>query len=185
MTNVGWLVRAVSPDDDLDALLAGTIAWPGADQMRSLFSAPGGGANRQFVAVLDDRLVGYAHCITFPLAEGGRAGVHVWVGPATHGRGIGSARGLAPSMLPGRPRSRAPISSPTPTTSGAWRSRLATGPPWARRWESRLELAALSLPVVETAVGRATAGGVQLPIQIRKQIDPPPQTNADRPRECW
>jgi GNAT superfamily N-acetyltransferase len=160
---VSWLVRAAGPNDDLDGLLAGTLAWPGSDQMRSLFSAPRGGANRQFVAVLDDRLVGYAHCISSPPAEGGRAGVHVWVGPAARGRGIGSAlwsSALDAARAAGLPGAHAIADVDDQQSLEIAAAHGATL--GARRWESRLDLAALSLPVVETAVGRASAAGVQL-----------------------
>jgi GNAT superfamily N-acetyltransferase len=160
---VSWLIRAVGPNDDLDGLLEGTIAWPGADQMRSLFSAPAGGANRQFVAVLDDRLVGYAHCVISPLAEGGRAGVHVWVRPPTRGRGIGSAlwsSALDAARAAGLPGAHAIADVNDQRSLEIAAAHGATL--GARRWESRLDLASLSLPIVETAVGRATAAGVQL-----------------------
>jgi GNAT superfamily N-acetyltransferase len=160
---VSWLIRDVAPRDDLDALLAGTIAWPGAEHMRSLFSAPGGDANRQFVVVLGDRLVGYAHCISSPQAEGGRAAIHVWVAPSERGQGIGSSLWLAAvgaaraegfqgahAIADVNDRRSVEIAAAHGATLGA------------RRWESRLHLATLSSLVVETAIGRATAAGVQL-----------------------
>lgn len=158
-----WLVRDVASTDDLDALLAGTIAWPGADQMRSLFSAPPEVANRQYVAVADGKLVGYAHCITSPLAEGGRAAVHVWVLPLARGQGIGSALwsaavDVAKEAGTAGAQAMADVDDGRSLKIAAARGAVL-GP---RRWESRLDLAALSLPVVETAIDRVRAGGVEL-----------------------
>lgn len=43
----------------LDAVLAGTFAWPGADQMRSLFSAPRGPTLPYRLATRNDLSLGH------------------------------------------------------------------------------------------------------------------------------
>jgi GNAT superfamily N-acetyltransferase len=72
-------------------LLAGALTWPGADRVSGAFAALHDSASVRFVAVLDARIVAYAHMLTHPAAEGGRAGVYLWVDPAWRDQGIGSA----------------------------------------------------------------------------------------------
>ena len=84
-------VRVVAPDDDLDALLAGTLTWTGSERTAAVFAAARETASEQFVAVTDGRIVGYGHLLTVPVAEGGRAGAHVFVDPPFRDRGVGSA----------------------------------------------------------------------------------------------
>ena len=88
---VGWVVRRLEPADDLDVLLAGTPTWPGAERVAASFAAAAGTPSIQLVAVERGGLVGYAHCLTTPVAEGRRAAGHVWVDHAARGRGIGTA----------------------------------------------------------------------------------------------
>ena len=42
-------IRAVTPEDELDELLAGTITWPGADRMAASFAAARDTVSAQFV----------------------------------------------------------------------------------------------------------------------------------------
>jgi GNAT superfamily N-acetyltransferase len=146
---------------DLDVLLSGTIAWPGADRVRALFAAARGSRSRQLVVGLGDELVGYGHCLTTPLSEGGRAGVHVFVAPSARGQGIGCSLwqqllAVARSAAVAGVQTVADVEDRRSCSIAAGHG-LVQGP--VRR-ESVLELALLSDATIERAVRRASDAGV-------------------------
>ena len=159
---VGWVVRRLEPTDDLDVLLGGTLTWPGAERVAPGFAAAAGTPSIQLVAVERGALVGYAHCLTTPVAEGRRAAGHVWVDPAARGRGVGTAlwkhvldaaqgAGLAGVRV-------AADLADTRSLAVARHRRLVFGP--VRR-ESLLDLTTLPAEVVEAAIVRAAAAEVR------------------------
>jgi GNAT superfamily N-acetyltransferase len=157
------VLRQLEPTDDLDALLAGTPTWPGAARVAAGFAAASGTPSIQLVAVEQGALVGYAHCLTTPLAEGRRAAGHVWVDPPARGRGIGTALwkqlldAAAVAELAGV-RVAADLAD-TRSVAVARHCGLAPGP--VRR-ESLLDLTTLSGETVDAAVARANAAEVRL-----------------------
>lgn len=160
---VRWVLRRLQPTDDLDALLAGTPSWPGADRVALLFAAATGTPSAQLVAVERGGLVGYAHCLTAPVTEGRRAAGHVWVDPAGRGRRIGTAlweHVLEAAELAGLAgvRVAADLADPRSLAVAMHRG-LVPGP--VRR-ESLLELSTLPNEQVEAAAARATAADVRL-----------------------
>jgi GNAT superfamily N-acetyltransferase len=155
--------RAVTTEDDLDTLLAGTLGWPGADRIAAAFAAACDTASAQFVAEDGGRIVGYGHLLTDPAAEGGRAGVHIFVAPSHRGRGIGSElwRVVLPyaraSGLPGL-RALADVDDEL-SMAIAEAHGLSRG---SVRRESLLDLTTLRTEFVEAAVRRAHEEGLDL-----------------------
>lgn len=153
-------IREATTEDDLDALLSGTICWPGSEQIRGFFAAASDSASAQLVAI-ENGLVGYAHCLTTPVRDGGRADVHVWVDPPSRGRGIGGALwteviGVARRAgLPGV-QAIADVDDKRSVVIAETHG-LDRGP--VNR-ESRLDLVTLSPRVIEEAVSQATRVGV-------------------------
>ena len=160
---VRWVLRRLQQGDDLDVLLAGTPSWPGADRVAHLFAAATGTPSAQLVAVEPGGLVGYAHCLTAPVAEGRRAAGHVWVDPAARGRRIGTAlwkQVLEAAELARLAGVRVAVDLADPRSlSVAIHRGLVPGP--VRR-ESLLELSTLPNELVEAVVARATAAEVRL-----------------------
>jgi GNAT superfamily N-acetyltransferase len=159
---VGWVVRRLEPADDLDLLLAGTPTWPGAERAAASFAAAKGTPSIQLVAVEPGALVGYAHCLTSPLAEGRRAAGHVWVDPAARGRGIGTAlwkHVLDVARVARLAGVRVTVDlADTRSVAVARHRRLTAGP--VRR-ESLLDLTTLPAEAVDAAVARGTAADVR------------------------
>jgi GNAT superfamily N-acetyltransferase len=162
---MNWQVGEPTDEVDLDVLLSGTIAWPGADRVRAIFAVARGTCSRQLVVGLGDELVGYGHCLTAPLSDGGRAGVHVFVAPSARGQGIGCS--LWRQLL-AVARCAAVAGVQTFADVEDQRSRsiaaahgLIEGP--VRR-ESILELALLSDAAIEQAVGQVSDAGVSLAV---------------------
>ena len=157
------VLRRLEPTDDLDALLAGTPSWPGAERVALLFAAATGTPSIQLVAVERGGLVGYAHCLTAPIAEGRRAASHVWVDPAARGRRIGTAvwrQVLEVGQLAGLAGVRLAVDLADPRSLAVAMHRgLVPGP--VHR-ESLLELSTFPNELVEAAVARATAADVRL-----------------------
>jgi GNAT superfamily N-acetyltransferase len=157
------VLRRLEPADDLDVLLAGTPAWPGAERVAPSFAAATGTPSVQLVAVERGALVGYAHCLTTPLAEGRRAAGHVWVDRAARGRGIGTAlwkHVLEAAEVAGLAGVRVAADlADTRSVAVARHCRLVPGP--VRR-ESLLDLTTLPAEVVDAAVARAAAAEVRL-----------------------
>jgi GNAT superfamily N-acetyltransferase len=157
------VLRRLEPADDLDVLLAGTPAWPGAERVAPSFAAATGTPSVQLVAVERGALVGYAHCLTTPLAEGRRAAGHVWVDRAARGRGIGTAlwkHVLEAAEVAGLAGVRVAADlADTRSVAVAGHCRLVPGP--VRR-ESLLDLTTLPAEVVDAAVARAAAAEVRL-----------------------
>lgn len=160
---MNWHLREPTDDVDLDVLMSGTIAWPGATRVRALFAAPRDSTSRQLVVGLGDELVGYGHCLTAPLSEGHRAGVHLFVAPSARGQGIGSAlwqqllavaRGAEVAGLQTVANVDDRRSCSIATAHG-----LIAGP--VRR-ESLLELSLLPEAMIEHAVRSITTAGVSL-----------------------
>jgi GNAT superfamily N-acetyltransferase len=156
-------IRAATTEDDLDSLLAGTLSWPGADRITAAFDAARNTASEQFVAVEGGRIVGYGHVLTVPVADGGRAGAHVFVAPSRRGRGIGSelwrvvlssARASGLSGL----RALADVDDER-SLSIAEAHGLSRG---SVRRESLLDLASLPTELVDAAVERVHDEGVDL-----------------------
>ena len=160
---VGWVLRRLEPADDLDVLLAGTPTWPGAERVAASFAAATGTPSIQLVAVERAGLVGYAHCLTTPVAEGRRAVGHVWVDRAARGRGIGTAlwkQVLEAAEVTGLAGVRVAADlADTRSVAVARHRRACAG---AVRRESLLDLTTLRAEVFEAAVARAAAGGVRL-----------------------
>ena len=159
---VGWVVRRLEPADDLDVLLAGTPTWPGAERVAPGFAAAAGTPSVQLVAVERGGLVGYAHCLTTPVAEGRRAAGHVWVDHAARGRGIGTAlwkQVLEAAEVAGLAGVRVAADLADTRSLAVARHRgLVPGP--VRR-ESLLDLTTLPAEVVEAALARAAAAEVR------------------------
>ena len=160
---VRWVLRRLEPDDDLDALLAGTPTWPGAERVAPNFAAATGTPSIQLVAVERGGLVGYAHCLTTPVVEGRRAAGHLWVDRAARGRGIGSAlwqRLLEAAEVAGLMGVRVAADLADARSLAVARYRgLVPGP--VRR-ESLLDLTTLAAEIVEAALARATVAEVLL-----------------------
>ena len=160
---VRWVLRRLELADDLDVLLAGTPTWPGAERVAPSFAAATGTPSIQLVAVEHRALVGYAHCLTTPVAEGRRAAGHVWVDRAARGRGIGTAlwkQVLEAAEVAGLAGVRVAADlADTRSVAVARHRRLAPGP--VRR-ESLLDLTTLPAEVVEAAVARAVGAEVRL-----------------------
>ena len=157
------VLRRLEPTDDLDVLLAGTPSWPGAERVALIFAAAKGTPSIQLVAVERGGLVGYAHCLTTPIAESRRAAGHVWVDPVARGRGIGTAlwkQVLEVAELAELGGVRVAVDMADPRSLAVAMHRgLVPGP--VRR-ESVLELSTLPNALVEAAVARATAAEVRL-----------------------
>jgi GNAT superfamily N-acetyltransferase len=157
-----WFIREVTARDDLDSLLAGTINWPGAERVRAIFAVARDTDSRQLVAEADSKLLAYCHCLTAPVAEGGRAGVHVFVDLSTRGQGVGSrlwqaALGIARGAgLPGV-QTAADLDDQR-SLSIAVAHDLIRG---TVRQESRLDLALVSSEAMHVAITRASEAGVQ------------------------
>jgi GNAT superfamily N-acetyltransferase len=158
-----WVLRRLEPADDLDVLLAGTPTWPGAERVGPSFAAATGTPSIQIVAVERGGLVGYAHCLTAPVAEGRRAAGHVWVDRAARGRGIGTAlwkQVLEAAEVAGLTGVRVAADLADTRSLAVARHRgLVQGP--VRR-ESLLDLTTLRAEVIEAAVARAAAAEVRL-----------------------
>jgi GNAT superfamily N-acetyltransferase len=156
-------IRAVTTRDDLDSLLAGTLGWSGSDRVAALFAGARATPSGQFVAVSSGHIVGYGHLLTQPVAEGGRAGVHIFVAPSHRGCGVGSAlwRELQPSArASGLPGLRA-LGDVGDERSAV----IAEAHGFSRgtiRRESMLDLATLRSEFFEAAVQRLRADGVDL-----------------------
>ena len=156
-------IRAVTTEDDLDTLLAGTLSWPGADRIAAAFAAACDTASGQFVAVGGGRILGYGHLLTEPVAEGGRAGAHIFVAPSHRGRGIGSElwRVVLPSArasgLPGL-RALADVDDERSVVIAEAHG-LSRG---NVRRESLLDLTTLRTELIEAAVQRAYDEGLDL-----------------------
>jgi GNAT superfamily N-acetyltransferase len=160
---MNWQVGEPTDEVDLDVLLSGTIAWPGADRVRAIFAAARGTCSRQFVVGLGDELVGYGHCLTAPLSDGGRAGVHVFVAPSARGQGIGCSLwrqllAVARCAAVAGVQTFADVEDQRSCSIAAAHG-LIEGP--VRR-ESILELALLSDAAIEQAVGHVSDAGVSL-----------------------
>jgi mycothiol synthase len=115
------------------------------------------------VVSLGDELVGYGHCLTAPLSEGGRAGVHIFVAPSARGQGIGSAL-LQQLLAIARSEGVAGIQTVANvddrrSCSIAAAHGLIEGP--VRR-ESLLELSLLQEATIEQAVRSISTAGVSL-----------------------
>jgi len=160
---MNWQVGEPTDEVDLDVLLSGTIAWPGADRVRAIFAVARGTCSRQLVVGLGDELVGYGHCLTAPLSDGGRAGVHVFVAPSARGQGIGCSLwrqllAVARSAAVAGVQTFADVEDQRSCSIAAAHG-LIEGP--VRR-ESILELALLSDAAIEQAVGHVSDAGVSL-----------------------
>jgi GNAT superfamily N-acetyltransferase len=159
----GRVLRRLEPADDLDMLLAATPSWPGAERVALTVAAAKGKPSIQLVALERGRLVGYAHCLTAPVAEGRRAAGHVWVDPAARGRRIGTAlwkEVLEVAKLAGLAGVRVAVDLADPQSLAVAMHRgLVPGP--VRR-ESLLELSTLPKALVESTVARATAAEARL-----------------------
>jgi GNAT superfamily N-acetyltransferase len=120
-------------------------------------------ASVRFVAVLDARIVAYAHTLTHPAAEGGRAGLYLWVDPAWRDQGIGSALWKAvldaaqAGGLAGL-RAEADVSDQR-SLAVALAHGLVKGP---IRRQSMLDLTSLRTDFVADLVARTVEAGVQL-----------------------
>ncbi|MGC2487008.1 MAG: GNAT family N-acetyltransferase [Acidimicrobiales bacterium] len=156
-------IREVTMEDDLDTLLAGTLSWPGADRIAAAFAAAHDTASGQFVAVSDGRIVGYGHLLTVPVADGGRAGAHIFVAPSHRGRGIGAelwrsvlTTGHASGLRGLRALSDAQdeLSMTIAEAHGLSRGDI--------RRESLLDLTCLRMDLVESVVQRAHDEGLDL-----------------------
>lgn len=156
-------IREVTSTDDLDTLLAGTLSWPGADRIAAAFAAARDTASKQFVAVSGGRIVGYGHLLTVPVAEGGRAGSHIFVAPSHRGRGIGTELWrvvLTCARASGLPGLRALADADDELSMAIAEAHgLSRG---SIRRESLLELACLPTELVEAAVRRANDEGIDL-----------------------
>jgi len=160
---VSALLRRVLPDDDLDALMSGTTAWEGADYVRGLVSASAEQGSEQFIAEIDGRTVGYAHCIARPLTAGGRGAANVWVVPSARGEGTGmalwrAAVGAARAADLRGLRVVADLNDERSLSIAAAHG-LAKG---RARVESRLDLRALDDSVIAGAIDKASAQGAEL-----------------------
>lgn len=160
---MNWQVGEPTDEVDLDVLLSGTIAWPGADRVRAIFAVARGTCSRQLVVGLGDELVGYGHCLTAPLSDGGRAGVHVFVAPSARGQGIGCSLwrqllAVARCAAVAGVQTFADVEDQRSCSIAAAHG-LIEGP--VRR-ESILELALLSDAAIEQAVGHVSDAGVSL-----------------------
>jgi GNAT superfamily N-acetyltransferase len=156
-------IRAVTTDDDLNTLLAGTLSWPGADRIAAAFAAARDTVSGQFVAVGDGRIVGYGHLLTEPVADGGRAGVHLFVAPSHRGRGIGSE--LWRVVLPPARRSGLPGLRALANVDDELSIAIAEAHGLSRgsvHRESLLDLTSLRMELVEAAVRRAYDEGLDL-----------------------
>ncbi|HUZ40674.1 MAG TPA: GNAT family N-acetyltransferase [Acidimicrobiales bacterium] len=156
-------IRAVTSNDDLDLLLGGTLGWPGSDRMAALFKGARATPSKQFVAVSSGRIVGYGHLLTHPAAEGGRAGIHIFVGPSHRGRSVGSAlwREILPlARASGLPGIRALRNMDDERSLAIAEAHgLSKG---SIRRESLLDLTALRTEFIETAIQRVREDGVDL-----------------------
>ncbi len=160
---VGWVVRRLEPADDLDVLLAGTPTWPGAERVATGFAAAVSTPSVQLVAVERGVLVGYAHCLTTPVAEGRRAAGHVWVDRAARGRGVGTALWewvLDAAEVAGLAGVR--VAADLTDTRSLAVARHRRFVPGAVRRESLLDLTTLPAEVVEAALARVAAAEVCL-----------------------
>ncbi|MGP8009864.1 MAG: GNAT family N-acetyltransferase [Acidimicrobiales bacterium] len=156
-------IRAATTHDDLDSLLAGTLGWSGSERVAALFASARATPSGQFVTVNSGQIVGYGHLLTQPVAEGGRAGVHIYVDPSHRGCGVGSAlwRELQPlARASGLPGLRA-LGDVDDERSAA----IAEAHGFSRgsiRRESMLDLSTLRSEFFESAVQRVRAEGVDL-----------------------
>ncbi|HEX4034840.1 MAG TPA: GNAT family N-acetyltransferase [Solirubrobacteraceae bacterium] len=157
------VLRRVEPADNLDVLLAGTPSWPGAERVAVAFAAAIGTPSMQVVALERGGLVGYAHCLTAPVAEGRRASGHVWVDPGARGRRIGTRlwkQVLEVAQLAGLAGVRVAADlADRRSLAVAMHRGLVLGP--VRR-ESLLELSTFPNELAEAAAARATAAKVRL-----------------------
>jgi GNAT superfamily N-acetyltransferase len=131
--------------------------------MSAAFAAARGTVSGQFVAVNRDRIVGYGHLLTVPVADGGRAGAHVFVAPSHRGRGIGSEfwRVILPSAREsGLPGLRVIVDVDDELSMAVADAHgLSRG---SVRRESLLDLTSLPMELVESTARRAHDEGIDL-----------------------
>jgi GNAT superfamily N-acetyltransferase len=148
-------------EDRLDELMEGAPGWLSASRTRAAIAQAPGSDDR--LAGLDGSPVGYGSCITSPLAEGGRATARVWVSPESREQGVDSALW---HFVVGVARNAGVHGVHTVAhEADAYSLAVALDHGFRTlgvRRESRLEPEELPEAIVESAIARVLAEGIEL-----------------------